>query len=80
KAVLLPNAAIKHRQAQTGGWVIDAGTLRFAPVRIGQMSLGGQVQVLDGVQPGTTVVVHSEKELGERSRITVVDALAGRQP
>ena len=44
------------------------------------MSLGGQVQVLDGVQPGTTVVVHSEKELGERSRITVVDALAGRQP
>ncbi len=80
KAVLLPNAAIKHRRAQTGVWVIDAGTLRFAPVRIGQMSLGGQVQVLDGVQPGTTVVVHSEKELGERSRITVVDALAGRQP
>ena len=80
KAVLLPSAAIKRRQAQTGVWVIDAGTLRFAPVRIGQMSLGGQVQVLDGVQPGTTVVVHSEKELGERSRITVVDALAGRQP
>ena len=80
KAVLLPNAAIKRRQAQTGVWVIDAGTLRFAPVRIGQMSLSGQVQVLDGVQPGTTVVVHSEKEIVEHSRIAVVDALAGRRP
>ena len=80
KAVLLPNAAIKRRQAQTGVWVISAGSLRFAPVRIGQASLEGQVQVLDGVNPGMTVVVHSEKELGERSRITVVDALAGRHP
>ena len=60
--------------------MIDAGTLRFVPVRVGQASLDGQVQVLDGIKPGTTVVVHSEKELGERSRITVVDALAGRQP
>lgn len=80
KAVLLPNAAIKRRQAQTGVWVIDAGTLRFASVRIGQASLDGQVQVLGGVKPGTTVVVHSEKDIDERSRITVVDALAGRQP
>ena len=80
KAVLLPNAAIKRRNAQTGVWAIDAGVLRFAPVRIGQASLDGQVQVLGGVQPGMTVVVHSEKEVGERSRITVVDALAGRQP
>ena len=60
--------------------MIDAGVLRFAPVRVGQASLDGQVQVLGGVKPGMTVVVHSEKEIGERSRITVVDALAGRQP
>lgn len=80
KAVLLPNAAIKRRNARTGVWVIDAGALRFAPVRVGQASLDGQVQVLGGVKPGMTVVVHKEKEIGERSRITVVDALAGRQP
>lgn len=80
KAVLLPNAAIKRRNARTGVWVIDAGALRFAPVRVGQASLDGQVQVLGGVKPGMTVVVHSVKEIGERSRITVVDALAGRQP
>ncbi len=79
-AVLLPNAAIKRRQAQTGVWVIEAGALRFAPVRIGQTSLDGQVQVLDGVKPGMSVVVHSEREIGEYSRVTEVDTLVGRQP
>jgi HlyD family secretion protein len=79
-AVLLPNAAIKRVQAQTGVWTIENGSLRFAPVRLGQASLDGQVQVLDGITPGTTVVVHSEKGLAAESRITVVDSLAGRQP
>lgn len=79
-AVLLPNAAIKRMQAQTGVWVLDAGALRFVPVRTGQSTLEGQVQVLDGLKPGTTVLVHSEKEIGAHSRIKVVDALAGRTP
>jgi HlyD family secretion protein len=79
-AVLLPIAAIKRMQSQTGVWVIDAGALRFVPVRIGQSTLDGQVQVLDGLKPGTTVVVHSEKDIGANSRIKVVDSLAGRQP
>jgi HlyD family secretion protein len=79
-AVLLPNAAIKRLQAQVGVWVIDDGTLRFAPVRIGQASLDGQVQILEGLKAGTTVIVHSEKDLGAHSRITVVGSLAGRQP
>ena len=79
-AVLLPNAAIKRVLAQTGVWTIENGSLRFAPVRLGQASLDGQVQVLDGITPGTTVVVHSEKSLAAKSRITVVDSLAGQQP
>ncbi len=79
-AVLLPNAAIKRVQAQTGVWTIEDGALRFAPVRIGQTSLDGQAQVLHGVKRGATVVVHSEKEIGAHSRIRIVDSLAGRQP
>ena len=78
--VLLPNAAIKRVQARTGVWTIENGGLRFAPVRLGQTSLDGQVQVLDGIQPGATVVVHSEKDIAAKSRITVVDALAGQRP
>lgn len=80
KSVLLPNAAIKRLQDQSGAWILNEGRLRFAPLRIGQSSLDGQVQVLEGVAAGQTVVVHSEKELGARSRIQVVESLLGRQP
>ena len=37
------------------------------------------MQILEGVKPGTTVIVYSEKDIGARSRITVVETLAGRQ-
>ena len=79
-AVVLPNAAIKRLQGQTGVWAIDATALHFAPVRLGQASLDGQVQVLEGLQAGSAVVVYSEKELGASSRIKVVESLAGRRP
>lgn len=79
-AVVLPNAAIKRRQGQTGVWTIEHGALQFAPVRLGQASLDGQVQVLDGIQAGAIVVVYSEKELGAGSRVQVVEALEGRRP
>jgi HlyD family secretion protein len=79
-SVLLPNAAVKRQQDQLGVWRVADGALRFAPVRIGQTSLDGQVQVLQGVQPGDTIVVHSEKDIVESSRIRVVDSLAGRWP
>ena len=80
QAVLLPNAAVKRVQAQTGVWTIESGALKFAPVRLGQTSLDGQVQVLEGIKPGASVVVHSEKDLGAKTRITVVDSLSGQQP
>jgi HlyD family secretion protein len=79
-SVLLPNAAIKRQHAQVGVWRVADGALRFAPVRIGQTSLDGQVQVLQGVNLGDTIVVHSEKDIVEGSRFKIVDSLAGRWP
>ena len=79
-AVVLPNAAIKRVQGRIGVWALDDGGLRFAPARIGQASLDGQVQVLEGLTTGTTVVVHSEKDIGAGSRIKVVNSLAGNRP
>lgn len=79
-AVVLPNAAFKRLQGRTGVWIIEGTDLRFAPVRLGQASLDGQVQVLEGIRPGSSVVVHSETELGPDSRIQVVESLAGRRP
>ena len=59
-------------------WRIEAGKLAFAPLRLGLASLDGQVQVLEGLKAGDSVVVYSEKALQPGSRIQVVDALAER--
>lgn len=79
-AVTLPNAAIKRQQGHTGVWTIADGRLHFTPIRVGQVSLDGQVQVLEGLPAGSTVVVHSEAEIGPTTRVRVVESLAGRQP
>ncbi len=75
--VVLPNAAIRRLQGRTGVWTVEDGSLRFVPVRLGQASLDGQVQVLEGIRSGAGVIVHSEKELGPGSRIKLVESLAG---
>jgi len=80
RSLLLPNAAIKRHAGQTGVWVQDDGGLRFAPLRLGQVSLDGQVQVLDGLKTDNRVVVYSEKEIDARSRIQVVQSLAPGKP
>lgn len=74
--LLLPNASIKRRGDQTGVWRRDGDGLHFVAVRLGAASLDGRVQVLDGLSDGDEVVVHSEREVSERSRIDVVSALA----
>mgnify|MGYP002366938594 CR=1 FL=1 len=79
-ALLLPNASIKRRGEQTGVWRVAAGELGFVPVRIGTSSLQGQVQVLDGLNPGDMVVAYSERDLAAGSRIKVVDSLVKAAP
>jgi len=79
-ALVVANASVQRRGGQTGVWLADGGGLRFAPVRLGQASLDGRVQVLEGLQAGDTVVVHSQQALGPDSRIRIVDSLAGDRP
>jgi HlyD family secretion protein len=79
-ALLLPNPAVQRRADQVGVWRIEGGEPQFAPVRVGQTSLEGQVQVLDGLKAGDEVVVYSDKALTATSRVKVVDALTGSQP
>ncbi len=80
RSLLLPNAAVKRQSGQTGVWVLADGSLRFVPLRLGQTSLDGQVQVLDGLKAGTEVVVYSEKEINASSRIQVVKNLVTPSP
>jgi len=77
---VLPNAAIRRQGDKLGVWRLDGGKPQFTPVRLGQASLDGQVQVLEGLKAGDEVVGYSEKELTYGMRIKVVESLAGRQP
>ena len=78
-SVVVPNASIRQQGDRTGVWLADGGALRFAPLRLGQSSLDGRVEVLAGLKAGDAVVLYSEKELGSGSRIKVVEAIAGGQ-
>jgi HlyD family secretion protein len=77
-SLVVPNASVTRQGDRTGVWRIEAGQLAFAPLRLGQSSLDGQVQVLEGLKAGNSVVVYSEKALQPGSRIQVVDSLAER--
>jgi len=75
KAALVPTASVQRQGTVTGVWRMESGKPQFAPVRLGTSSLDGQVQVLEGLLTGDTVVVHSQKALNAGSRVQVVDSL-----
>ena len=75
-APVLPNAAVQRVNGQVGVWQYQAGGLHFAPVQLGASDLDGRVQVRSGLSAGDQVVVYSEKALGARSRIHVVERIA----
>lgn len=78
-APVVPNASLRQRQGRSGVWRLDGdGRPAFTPVRTGATSLDGQVQILDGLQAGDTVVVHSDKELTPGARLRVVESLIGQ--
>jgi HlyD family secretion protein len=73
--LLIPNAALRRRGARSGVWVHDDGKLRFVSVKTGAEGQDGMVQVVDGLKAGDEVVVYSQRELRDGSRIKVVLSL-----
>jgi HlyD family secretion protein len=76
-ALIVPNASLRHRGAQAGVWRHANGQLQFAPVKTGAEGLDGTVQILEGLGAGDEVVVYSERDLEDGSRIEVVPSLRG---
>jgi len=74
-SLLVPNASVQRVQAQVGVWRMRGGKPEFVPVRLGASSLDGQVQVLEGLQAGDSIVVYSQKAVTAGARVQVVDAL-----
>jgi HlyD family secretion protein len=77
-ALVIPNAALRHRGALAGVWLLDNGQLHFAPVKTGAESLDGRIQIVDGLKAGETVIVYSQRDLKDGSRIKVVSSLGGK--
>lgn len=79
-AMVVSNASLRRRGAELGVWRHEGGKLRFAPVKTGAESLDGRVQILEGVSAGDEVVVYSQRDLKDDSRIKVVGSLPGSTP
>ena len=77
QVLVLPNAALRQHGGKKGVWVRTAEGLNFVAIEAGVSGADGRVQILDGLKEGDTVIVHSERDLGEHSRIKVVTALTG---
>ena len=73
--LLLPNAAVVQHEGKTGVWRLTDGVPAFSPVVLGAQGLDGQVQVLEGLNEGDTVVLYSQSALKPGARIAVVDRL-----
>ncbi|HRO81536.1 MAG TPA: efflux RND transporter periplasmic adaptor subunit [Alicycliphilus denitrificans] len=80
EAPTIPNAALRTVGGQRGVWKFRDGQLAFAPLRLGRADLDGQVQVQEGLAVGDAVVVYSERTLGPKSRVHVVERIAGVSP
>jgi RND family efflux transporter MFP subunit len=76
-APTIPNAAVRRVGNKIGVWQIVGGDLHFAPVKLGAADLDGNVQVREGIASGDRIVTYSEKALTARSRIHVVEQVAG---
>lgn len=79
-APTVPNASVQRMDGRLGVWVVDDGTLHFAPVTVGATDLDGRVQIPEGLKAGERVVVYSQRSLNSRSRIKIVEQLPGVTP
>lgn len=76
-APVVPDASVQRVGGKTGVWTVVNGKIRFAEARVGAYDLDGLVQVTQGVSPGDRVVVYSQKALTAKSRVKVVESVAG---
>jgi HlyD family secretion protein len=61
-------------------WRVNEGRVTFRPVKVGTTTLEGRSQILDGLDDGDEVVVHSEQALKPDAKVKVVTAIVRSGP
>lgn len=65
---MIPEGAVVRRGERTSAWVVRDGRASRRAIRVGPAN-GGMVEVLEGLQPGETVVVGAPDGLAEGTRV-----------
>ena len=76
----VPAAALKRLDRQDGVWQYADGRVVFRPARVGITTLDGRSQILEGLNAGDEVVVHSEQALKPDARVRIVPAIVRANP
>ena len=76
----VPMAAVKRVDRQDGVWRASEGRVTFRPVKVGTTTLDGRSQILEGLDDGDEVVVHSEQALKPEAKVKVVTAIVRPAP
>jgi HlyD family secretion protein len=76
----IPAAAIKRVDRQDGVWQLIDGRVAFRPVKVGITTLDGRSEIVDGLDAGDAVIVHSEQALKPDARVRVVPAIVRANP
>ncbi|MBN8441817.1 MAG: efflux RND transporter periplasmic adaptor subunit [Thauera sp.] len=80
EAPIIPNAAVRREGDRIGVWRLSGDSLAFVPVKLGVADLDGRVQVREGLSAGDRIVLYSDKPLGVRSKVRIVDHIEGVAP
>ena len=76
----VPTAAVKRVDRQDGVWRASEGRVTFRPVKVGTTTLDGRSQILEGLDDGDEVVVHSEQALKPEAKVKFVTAIVRPAP
>jgi HlyD family secretion protein len=76
----VPAPAVKRVDRQEGVWRVDAGRVAFRPVKVGITTLDGRTQIVEGLNAGDEVVVHSEQALQPDAKVRIVPSIVRATP
>lgn len=75
-AISVPSAAVKR----DGVWVLRDGRARFKPVTSGAATLDGRTRIMEGLNEGDEIIVHSQQPLREGLSVEAVAEIVRKNP